>query len=211
MMMKTSNKLLLGMYLFIILLLFSSFIVIKLREKNVNYQKYENQKIVLDYKFDSLYINATSTAKVHISKGDSLAIKYKYNGNNPKFTLIGKSLHIDSDASFKIELTDTLDYLSVFADKCYFHDIEQDSIEIVGIQVRKFYIQRSSLNKVKLEGQGTKYRIYKCNFNNLELDLIDDSKFKIYSPSKINNFSGSADSTSQINISGIKNIKLTTE
>lgn len=204
--MKTSNKLLLGMYLFIITLIASGFVVIGKRLLHPKH-KLEVKQLSLDFKFDSLFINAGSTSKIRITKGENQVIKYHY--KSPKYLLKGNSLYIDDNISFDLELSDTLNFLSVFADKCTVTNLSQDSLKVVAIALNKFQIEDSKFSNIKIDATDSKIRFWDCEISQVNINLKDNSNFR--SNNTIFKFIGFIDSSSYVNFSKMRNINLTSD
>ena len=204
--MKTSNKLLIGMFLFILILIpFSIYLSFKKVQNLRSNIKYET--LVIDKQIDSLIINLAQKSNVQISVGDSFLIKYN-NDSKFKYSIIGKSLYLDNDFSIKLKVPDSISYVSVFAGKCEFYHLNQDSLFLKTLNLYPCRIIDSKIQNLHLELRATKFKLKNTSISSLDFDFKDYSVLSANNLSNIDDIQGIVDSTSSITIAGTRKINM---
>jgi len=204
--MKTSNKLLIGMFLFILMLIpfsiYMSFKKVQNLRSNIKYKT-----LVIDKQIDSLIINLAQKSNVQISVGDSFWIRYN-NDSNIKSSIVGKSLYLDNNFSIKLEIPDSISYVSVFAGECDFYNFNQDSLSIKTLNLYPCRIIDSKIQNLHLELKATKFKLKNTSISSLYFDFKDYSVLSADNLSHIDNIQGNVDSTSSITLAGTRTINM---
>ena len=169
--MKTSNKLLLAIYLLVIVLILSSLVILI---KNTKDYKSESKRktLFIESEIDSLFLTVNGGANAKIIGGDSLLVKYidYYNTKT-----IGKSLYVDVKSSAIVHIPKSVVYISVSADKCDLYDIKQDSLTLSAIGLKPSYIYNSKINHLKLILDSSKMGFTNTEINSLDVKMKNNS------------------------------------
>lgn len=203
--MKTSNKLLLGMYLFTIITVLSIIILI-IRRSSFITPNFTKETLVFDMKIDSLILNLNSTSEATIEIGDTFNVRY-FKQSNIESKRIGKTLYLNLNNSVQIEIPDSIYYISVFAKKCKIDSFHQDSLNIYGLNTDIVEINNSEIKVLNIDSKASKFVLNNTNIDQFDVALKDYSSIRKANQSNVNQINGIVDSTSTVNfITDIKKV-----
>jgi len=202
--MKTSNKLLTGMYLLVIVIILASFVISANKAKDYG-NNLKRETLIFEERIDSLILNINFYSNVKITVGDSLLIKYVKSGGF-KSDRIGNSLYIEHNASLEVEIPDSISYISVFAKECKLFEFNQDSLSIEGLNLWDCILVDSKINALNINSKSSKFILNNTNVESLGLNLKDHSTLQKTGNSNIKIITGFVDSTSIVNVTGINKL-----
>lgn len=204
--MKTSNKLLLGMYILIIIsTLLTYFVVLNFDTGFASNESKET--LIFNMQIDSMILNLTSESKSKIEVGDSFLVKYPKT-SDIKTNRKGKTLYIDVNNSVDIIIPDSIKYISVYAKSCYLSNFNQDSLSLEILNLKYCMIHDSKIKNLSLKSKASRFDLNRSFITTLNADLKDNSIIQKANNSIIKNMQGVADSTSSINVTGFKKINI---
>lgn len=170
--MKTSNKLLLAVYLFIIVLIFSNFAIGIMNAKD--YKSQSNRKtLFIEPEIDSLFLTVNGDANAKIIGGDRLLVKYIDYYNT---ITIRKSLYVNVKSSVIVQIPMSVVYISVSAEKCDLYDIERDSLTLSATGLEPSYIYNSKINHLKLLLDSSKMGFVNTETESLDVEMKNNSR-----------------------------------